>query len=93
MTQTFNEFQRELQKRNIEPNVAYILTMMYEQFSELMKQHLAIAAAMAEFAQAMAGEVKHNEKTALELRSLKKIVEGRGDISVASVANDPDTEH
>jgi len=89
---TFNEFQRELQKKGVEPKSAYFFTMLYEQFAELMKQHQAIAHGMVEMAGGMQMLQQLSEKDTLELRSIKKMLsEGTG--LVGSVAPDPDTEH
>jgi len=86
---TFNEFQRELQKREIPDNIAYVLTMMYEQFGEMAKQNDAAAKIMLEMARTM------ENLTLLHHDTQKKVFEfKRGErdfgIDVNSVANEPE---
>jgi hypothetical protein len=86
---TFNEFQRELQKRDIPDNVAYVLSMMYEQVIEVSKQGDMAAKIMLDMAKTM------ENLTLLHHDTQKKVYEFRRSdrddgISVQSVANEPE---
>jgi intergrase/recombinase len=85
---TFNEFQRELIKRNIEPNTAYMLTLLYERMGELIKQQDDTAKMLLLFAKNMQGLVVLNEQTQ---NNLKRLAVGRkvDGVDVYSVAIDP----
>ena len=86
---TFNEFQRELQKRDIPEQLAYVLTMMYEQVVEVAKQGDSAAKIMLEMANTM------ENLTLLHHDTQKKVFEFRrsdrdSGIDVHSVMPDPE---
>lgn len=86
---SFNEFQRELQKRDIPEQLAYVFTMMYEQVVEVAKQGDSAAKIMLEMANTM------EKLTLLHHDTQKKVYEFRrsdrdDNISVSSVANEPE---
>jgi hypothetical protein len=86
---TFNEFQRELRKRDIPPNVAYILTLLWERFVECEKTVETQAKITLDMANSMQGLVQLRE---MDQRELKRIARGLGadGIGVNSVANEPE---
>jgi len=85
----FNEFQRELQKRQIPDNIAYVLTMMYEQVVEISKQGDQAAQIMLALAQTMENMTMLHEDTQ---RKVQTYLRGKADlgIDVHSVANEPE---
>lgn len=86
---TFNEFQRALQKRGIEPKVAYMFTLIYEQMVELSKHGDEAAVIMLDMARAMEGIVGLHETTKSHVEALARRGQTDG-IDVASVANEPE---
>lgn len=87
---TFNEFQKELQKRNITQNAAYMFSLVYERLIETERQLTVAVRLIEEIATAMQGFVELNEKTQKEIVRLKRGNMPDG-VEVKSVAND--TEH
>lgn len=90
---TYNEFQRELQRHNIEAPVAYMFTMMYEQMSEMGKQLDDMAKIVELFANQLQGFVTLREIDAKDLEVLKKRLGSYGKVDgveVKSVANEPE---
>lgn len=85
---SFNEFQRELQKRDIPDNLAYVFTVMYEQVVEVSKQGDMAAKIMLDMAHTM------ENLTLLHQDTQKKVFEfqrsTRDDDLVRSVANEPE---
>lgn len=84
---TFNEFQRELQKRDIPPNIAYMLTLIYEQVGQLAKDVDTQSKVALSLAESMQGIVGLHEETQRRVKSLGRRVEG---VDVRSVANEPE---
>lgn len=89
---TFNEFQRQLNNRKIDPNVAYMLTVMYEQLGDLSKQFDEQLKVMVELANHLQSFANLRVADQHLLRSLQKRVLGDG-VDVASVANDPEKKN
>lgn len=90
---TFNEFQRELQKRNIDPQSAYMFTLVYERLIETQRELTTCTRLLSQMTDSMAGFVQLNEMQQGQIKQLLR--HGRPDgIEIESVANDPnDREH
>lgn len=89
---TFNEFQRELNKRISDPQVAYMLTMLYERLGQVLQEHEEMAKMMVQFAEALAGFVQLNEIQKEHIMQIARRVGMARDAEVKSVVGDP-TEH
>ncbi len=92
MSLTFNEFQRELQKRNIDPNTAYMLTLVYERLGETVRIVEEMAKLTETFADSVARMVIMNQadqKTMSEMAKKLGMVGRTPGVEVASVAHDP----
>lgn len=86
---TFNEFQRELRKRNIPEDHAFIFTLLYERFGEMQKEHEFMASICTSLADNMRGLVQLNEQN---VNRIKRLSQGKGmveGVDVDSVAIDP----
>ena len=86
---TFNEFQRELQRRGIDPHNAFMLTLVYEQVNEVSTRLNDCASVLLSMANTIKDLTALNEDT----RALLKRVErgGRPDgVEVYSVRGDGD---
>lgn len=68
---TFNEFQRELQRRNISPENAYMFTLIYERLIHLAKEVEQTATAVLAMAETVTGFVELHERTQGELKKLR----------------------
>lgn len=88
-SQTFNEFQRELVKRNIPENIAYVFTMIYEEMLEMSKQNDAAAKIMLEMAKTMENLTLLHHETGRKVFEFQKSQRDFG-IEVKSVRNEPD---
>lgn len=86
---TFNEFQRELTKRNIPVNEAYMLTLVYEAVADISTQTEAMAKIVVELAQSIGQFADLSIQQEHVIQSLKRRLDGNG-VSVQSVANDPE---
>lgn len=85
---TFNEFQKQLINRKIDPQVAYMLTVMYEQITHVAQQGGEQSKLLLELANSMQGLVKLSESQIRDIAILKR--GGRPDgVEVESVAHDP----
>lgn len=89
MSLTFNQFQQELKRRVDDPQLAYMLTMMYEHFIALAKQTDENAEVLLALATSMEGIVELHRHTQ---EGLKQVARGRmpDGIDVHSVANEPE---
>lgn len=76
---TFNQFQIELRKRNIEGPIAVILTTMYEQIREQGEQLDMCSTLMTQFAETLNNFVQLNEAMDGRLKELHKRVSGTVD--------------
>jgi hypothetical protein len=92
-TMAFNEFQRELQKRQIPDNIAYIMTLMYEQMIEVTKQGDAAAKIMLEMATTMENLTLLHQDTQQKVFEFRRSDRDDALIGVRSVANEPETEN
>lgn len=90
---TFNEFQRELQKREIPPNEAYIFTMMYERLGQVLAQQDEVAKLLVTFAdslQTFATMAQHDQRTLSALAKKAGMLNRTPGVDVQSVANEPE---
>lgn len=90
---TFNEFQKELNKRISDPQVVYMLTFMFEQLVNLQQQQEQVGTVLVQFADQLSSFVSLHERTQ---EGLQKILRGgRPDgVEVMSAAlDDPDKKH
>lgn len=76
MSLTFNQFQKELQKRGIEGHLAIVLTTMYEQVLEMGKQVDMCANTIASLADTVGNVVELHHVTQTRLGDLKQRMEG-----------------
>jgi hypothetical protein len=93
MSLTFNEFQRELQKRNIDGPNAYMFTLIYERLGECMQQQEEVAKAVLMFADQLQMFVNLRELDVRDVEAIKKKVGMIGrtpGVDVHSVANEPE---
>lgn len=93
MSHTFNEFQRELIKREIKPQEAYMFTLIYERLSECENQLTMCARLLSELADTVTTFAHLHEHTTRQLQQVLRGSKQEG-VDVQSVAHDPnDTEH
>lgn len=86
---TFNEFQRELRKRDVPPHTAYMLTLLYERLAEVMKSQEELAKVSMELALNMSGLAHLNEINTKRMERLSRGLREDG-VDIASVANEPE---
>lgn len=86
---TFNEFQRELRKRDIPPNTAFMFTLVYERLAEVMKSQEMLAKVCTELAGNLQGLAELNEVNTRRVQRLSQGLREDG-VDVASVANEPE---
>lgn len=83
----FNQFQRELQQRDIDPKVAFMLTLVYEQVNEMSTRLNDCASVLLEMAKTIDALTKLSEDTRTKLRKVER--GGRPDgVDVFSVRGD-----
>lgn len=88
---SFNEFQRELIKREIPKNQAYMFTLIYERLVDTSQQLDEMARLLTTFADGMTKVITIQQADQRSLSTLIKRVQGHTDgIEVKSVANDPE---
>lgn len=93
MSMSFNEFQREIQKRISDPQQAYILTLMYERFSDLAQQQETLASLMITLSNTIERVVKmhqSDQETVSQLAKRAGMLGKEPGVDVNSVANDPE---
>lgn len=84
----FNQFQKELQKRNIDPQIAYMFTLVYERLIETSRELTTCTNLLAELANSVSGFVQLNVMQQDQIKHLLR--HGRPDgIEIESVAHDP----
>lgn len=86
---TFNEFQRQIKNRGIDPQTAYMFTLMFEYIIELNKQGDEQASLMLNLFEQMQRVVELNKSTLDLANKVKRQGKPEG-VEVASVAYDPD---
>lgn len=87
MAMTFNEFQRELNKRNIDGHLAIVLTEMFAQQREVAEQLDQAVKIITALTETVANFAQLHEATTGRLRDLTQRVNGEhSGIEVNSVA-------
>lgn len=87
MALSYNEFQRQLQNRGIEPRLAYFFSLIWERLLELAKQGDEGAEIMLQMANSMQGLVQLSEADrARAQRIARKMGAADGDPEVYSEA-------
>lgn len=89
---TFNEFQRELQKRGVQPAEAYMFTLVYERLIQVAKDVEDSAKLVVEVVNSLQGLVQLNEVTNRRINQVARGIFHDG-IDVQSVAHDPNEEN
>ena len=87
----FNEFQRVLRDRGVDERTAYVMTMMYEQISEMSGQLDDVSKILLNMANTLEGLTGLHEATQARVRE----VLGRGQefgVDVKSVRNEPEKD-
>lgn len=87
---TFNEFQKELQRRINDPQQVFVLTYLYEVLVEHNKQIEMLATILTQQAEALHKIALLRVEDVEQIKKLTRKVEG---VDVESVAFDPETEH
>jgi hypothetical protein len=72
MTMTFNEFNRELRAKDIDPKTAYFLAMLFELYTAIMQDRDAEAKVVLELAKAVENVVKLQEHAQQDINRLAK---------------------
>jgi uncharacterized membrane protein YukC len=86
---TYNEFQRELQKRGISGENAYMFTLIYERLIHMAKEIEDNASAMLALANSMQGLVQLNEQTQNRIKQIASGMSEAG-VELGSVAYEPE---
>jgi hypothetical protein len=89
MTMPFNEFQRILNDRGIDERTAYVLTLIYEQISEMSQQMDDASKILLTMANTMQGLTGLHEATQARVRDIIGRSKVFG-VDLKSVANDPE---
>lgn len=89
MPATFNEFQRELNKIDMDPKIRYIFTLLYERFGQVLNDLEQVAKMQLAQAESMQGIVNLHEVTQKRVQQLAhgQAMDG---VKVKSVANEPE---
>lgn len=85
---TFNEFQRELQKRGIKPAEAYMFTLVYERLIQVSREVEEGAKVVLSVVESLQNVVQLNDVMQRRLNQVARGIFTDG-IDVESVANDP----
>lgn len=88
----FNQFQKELVNRGIDGQVAFMLTVVYEQLIDLAQQQEEMAKLMVTFADGVSKVISMQQADQKHLGALIKKVGSHGKedgVSVETVAHDP----
>lgn len=88
---TFNEFQRELQKRGIKPQEAYMFTLVYERLLQVSKQVEDNAQVVLSVVESLQGVVQLTDVMQRRLNNVARGFMSDG-IQIESVANDPEDD-
>lgn len=95
MSLSFNEFQRELLKQDIDPKLAYLFTLMYERFGELLAQQEEAARILITFANTLEKSVmmqQVDQRTLGEVAKRAGLIGKTPGVEVNSVANEGEWE-
>lgn len=89
---TFNQFQKELRDRKIEPQNAYLFSLLYERMTEMAKQLDMMANIVTGMANTMGSFVELHGRTQEGLLNLEKYGKTAG-VEVSSVVPDPSEDN
>lgn len=95
MTFTFNQFQRELERRNIDPQSRFIFSELYSQQREMAKQIDAMANIIDQVVKTISNFTELHEATQGQVLQVKKALAGEVDgveLDSVPLTDDP-TEH
>lgn len=87
MSVTFNQFQKELRDRGIDPKIGYFLSMIFEQQLEVGKQVDMCAKVLSELANTVGNVVELHNSTQSRLQELNKAVYGH--VEGVTVTSEP----
>ena len=90
MSFTFNEFQKELQKRNIDGFVAVMLTAMYEQQRETAEQVHMCATLIGQLTDTVANFAALHEATQGQVADLRKRTVGDANVESVPLTDEGD---
>lgn len=91
---TFNQFQKELQKRNISPENAFMFSLIYERLIHMAHEQESAAKAILAMAETISGFVELHEATEKKLESVRRGGRPDGvDVYSESVVDDPDKKN
>lgn len=91
---TFNQFQKELQRRGIDPQNAFMFTLIYERMIHMAKEQEDAAKAILALANTISGFVELHEATEKKLRDVQRGNRPDGvEVFSESVVDDPDKKH
>jgi hypothetical protein len=88
---SFNEFQRVLKDRGIDERTAYVMTMLYEQVSEMSGQMDGVSKILLDMANTMEGLTGLHEATQARIRDVIGSGKDFG-VDIRSVANEPEKD-
>lgn len=91
---SFNEFQRELQKRNFPPEHIHMYTFVYERMVQMAQGLDEVVALMTEMADSLQGFVNLREEDQRKFEEIGRKIGGFGrtpgvDVSSESMGDDP----
>jgi hypothetical protein len=86
---TFNEFQRELQKRGIKPAEAYMFTLVYERLIQVSREVEENAKVVLSVVESLQNVVQLSEVMQRRLSNIAKGILTNG-VDIQSVANEPE---
>ena len=88
---TFNEFTKELRKRNIDAHNAYMFGLMYERMMHMAQEIDMMSKVMLQITQSFEGFVELRDMDANLIAQLRKRGQVDGvDVHSESVSDDPD---
>lgn len=87
MSMTFNQFQKELRNRNIDPQVAYFMSVLYEQHMEVLKQVDQMATIINSLADTVGNVVELHSVTKERVEMMNKRL--GGDYDGVTVTTEP----
>lgn len=86
---TFNEFERELQRRNIPPELAYLFRLQFERMVHMAKEIEEMAKVVLALTRSLEGFVELHEQQEQKLQRISRGLAADG-VDVHSVGIDPE---
>lgn len=86
---TFNQFQKQLRDRGIDPQIAYMLSVCYEQILDMAQQTDQMATALVGFADVLQGFVQLRAMDAEAIEQLRRRNLSDGVEVSSSIIDDP----